>query len=307
MNLQFSKEVQKAIQEGKRNRIVALESTIISFGMPFPKNYETAKNVEEIIRKQGAIPATVAILNGVPHIGLDDDELLFLANPETVVSKTSRRDIGYVIGKKLNGATTVSATMRFAALANIRLFVTGGIGGVHRNVESHLDISADLTEFSRTPVMVISAGAKAILDLPKTIEFIETMGSVVLGFQTDEFPSFYCRSSGIHLPHTVETIEEAANILKASLIYTPKQGILLANPIPEEFSFPKDEMDQLIGTALHECSKRKITGKNVTPFLLKHITELSDGASLASNIELIYHNAKVGGQIAVAFDNICQE
>eukprot|EP00792_Barthelona_sp_PAP020_P004853 TRINITY_DN2381_c0_g1_i2.p1 TRINITY_DN2381_c0_g1~~TRINITY_DN2381_c0_g1_i2.p1 ORF type:complete len:307 (+),score=103.71 TRINITY_DN2381_c0_g1_i2:115-1035(+) len=304
MNLHFSKEVQKAIQEGRRNRIVALESTIISFGMPFPKNYETAKKVESIIREQGAVPATIAILNGVPHIGLDEEDLLFLADPETKVTKTSRRDIGYVIGKKLNGATTVSATMKFAALADIRLFVTGGIGGVHRNVESNLDISADLTEFSKTPVMVISAGAKAILDLPKTIEFIETMGSVVLGYQTDEFPSFYCRSSGIHLPHTVETVEEAASILHASLIYTPKQGILLANPIPQEFSFPKDEMDKLIGTALHECSKQGITGKDITPFLLKHITELSEGASLASNIELIYHNAKIGGQIAVAFDEL---
>lgn len=292
----YSKEVENAINNNLP--IVALESTIITHGMPYPSNYETAKNVENIIRKEGAIPATIVIKNGFIHIGLNDDELHELSK-EKDVYKSSKSDISYVLTKKLTGSTTVAATIFLAELAKIAVFVTGGIGGVHRDYEKHLDVSNDLEQLSETKITVISAGAKAILDLEKTIEYIETKGITLIGFQTNYFPAFYSSQSNIKINMRLDTVEEVANLIKTHNKLNNKSSILICNPIKKEDEIPFDEMEKYIKDAQNIMNERKIKGKDVTPFLLKEIVEKTKGKSLISNISLIYNNALLGAKIAI--------
>ncbi|MFK7970821.1 MAG: pseudouridine-5'-phosphate glycosidase [Bacteroidia bacterium] len=295
----LSKEVQQAKANGAP--IVALESTIIAHGMPYPQNLETAQEVEQIIRDAGATPATIAILDGRIHVGLDEKALHTLATAEDV-AKASRRDIPGLLAQKRHAATTVAATMICAHMADIRIFATGGIGGVHRGAETTFDISADLPELSQTPVAVVSAGAKAILDLPLTLEWLETWGVPVVGFGTDELPAFYSRNSGIPIPLRLDTPDEIAALLaqQDALGYT--NGTLIANPIPEAWSLPMDEMNTLIEKSIGEANAQGIFGKQLTPFLLKRITELTSGKSLASNIELVKSNAELAAKVAVAYN-----
>jgi len=280
--------------------VVALESTIISHGMPFPENLEVALAVEQVVRQHGAVPATIALLHGVPHIGMTPAQIEVLARAGRSVTKCSRRDLPYVIAKKLNGATTVSATMELAAMAGIEVFATGGIGGVHRGAESSWDVSCDLKEFSRSPVIVVSAGAKAILDLPKTLEYLETEGVLVLGYGTSEFPAFYTPSSGLPLHHRADAPAEVAAMHIASRELGSPAGMLIANPIPAEFAMDKAAIDAAIATALQEASAQGVAGKEVTPFLLARVCELTEKDSLASNIALVKNNARVGALIAAA-------
>jgi len=291
-------EVQQALKENKA--VVALESTIITHGMPFPQNVETAISVEEIIRKEGAVPATIAILKGNCHIGLDEQQLKELANA-TGVWKVSTRDIPYVVQQKLNGGTTVAATMRLAGMAGIKVFVTGGIGGVHRGTETTMDISADLMEMSKTSVAVVSAGVKSILDIGLTLEYLETLGVPVITFGQDEFPAFYSRQSGHRSPLRLDAPEEFASVIKVKWAMDLEGSILIANPIPAENEVPLPQMEKFIQTALNEAVKENISGKEVTPFLLKYIAEQTKGESLEANIALIKNNAKLGAEIAVAY------
>jgi len=295
--LVFSEEVQQAREAGIP--LVALESTIISHGMPYPENLETAKGVEAIIAQQGAMPATIAIIGGKIHIGLSEAQMEFLATEKNIV-KASRRDLPVILSKKLHASTTVAATMICAARADIRVFVTGGIGGVHRHAERTFDISADLQEFAQTPVVVVSAGAKAILDLKLTMEYLETMGVPVLGYQTNELPAFYTRTSGILLENRVETPEEIADIVRAKWQFGLEGGVMVTNPIPEEFSMNPETMNAAIDTALAQAEKQGIEGKALTPFLLDYIKQVTGGESLRANIALIKHNAEIGAKIAVA-------
>lgn len=295
--LQFSKEVQQAFEANIP--IVALESTIISHGMPYPENLATAKEVEQIIARQGAMPATIAIISGKIVIGLTDAQMEFLATEPHVI-KASRRDLPIVLTKKLHASTTVAATMICAKLAGIRVFVTGGIGGVHRHAATTFDISADLQELAKTNVAVVSAGAKAILDLKLTMEYLETMGVPVLAYQTDEFPAFYTRSSGIPANYRIDTPEEAAQIIHAKWELGLDGGVIIGNPVPEAYSMNPDAMNRVIERALEEANAQGITGKEVTPFLLDTIKTLTGGESLTANIALIKNNALLGAQIAVA-------
>jgi len=277
--------------------VLALESTIIAHGMPYSDNLEFAKMAEGLVRKGEVAPATIAIIGGKIHIGLDDEQLERLANSNNV-EKVAVRDIAFTVSKKLTGATTVSATMHLAHLAGINVFATGGIGGVHRNAETTFDISQDLIELSRTPMVVISAGVKAILDIPKTLEYLETSAVPVIGYQTNEFPAFYSRSSGSKLTSRCNTTIEIAKIFKTHRNLNLKSAILVANPVPKPDEIPQKNIDKYINVALAECSGRKITGKKVTPFLLKKIVELSNGASLKTNIALALNNVKLGTRIA---------
>ncbi|MCK5683379.1 pseudouridine-5'-phosphate glycosidase [bacterium] len=294
----ISDEVKEALEESIP--VVALESTIISHGMPFPQNVEVALEVEDIIRREGAIPATIAILSGVPCIGLSKDEINTLGKKGQDVVKVSRRDMGVVIARKLDGATTVSSTMICAAMAGIDVFVTGGIGGVHTDVHLSHDISADLREFSRTPVLAVSAGIKSILDIARSAEYLETEGICVLGYGTDEFPAFYTRESGVNIHERVDSVEEIAEIFKAQKIIFPDQGMIVTNPIPIKDQIPQDEINDNIKHALYDCQENGINGKAVTPFLLKRMVELSEGKSLIANIALVKNNALLGAQIAAA-------
>ena len=296
--LQYSDEVAQALAAGRP--VVALESTIISHGMPYPDNVAMAVEVERIVRDGGATPATIAILDGVPRIGLDRDALELLAS-DPDVAKVSVRDLGHVIATRRHGATTVAATMRLAHLAGIRVFVTGGIGGVHRGAESSMDVSADLTELSLTPVAVISAGVKSILDIGRTLEVLETLGVPVVGFGTDAFPSFYSRTSDFTCPLRVDDAAQAAAVMKATWELGLRTGISIANPVPATEELTRADIDGLIGQALAECDDQGITGKDITPFLLGRIVELSGGRSLATNIALVRNNARVGAAIAVAY------
>jgi pseudouridine-5'-phosphate glycosidase len=296
--LDFSPEVKTAILEHKP--IVALESTIISHGMPYPQNLETALEVEEIVRQSGATPATIAIIDGRFRIGLDRAALESFAQDKTIL-KASRRDLPIVFARKQHAATTVAATMIGAFLAGIKVFTTGGIGGVHRGAERNFDISADLQELAQTEVAVVCAGAKAILDLPLTLEYLETHGVPVLGYQTEEFPAFYSRESGLKVDARVENGTEIATIMKAKWDSNLHGGVLVCNPIPAEFSLEKKKIDALIQSALNEAAARQITGKALTPFLLAKITALSGGESLKSNIGLIKSNAALGAKIAQAY------
>lgn len=299
--IDFSKEVKQAKAENKP--IVALESTIISHGMPYPQNVEMATKVENIIRKNGAIPATIALIDGKIKIGLEKEELELLANSDNV-AKVSRRDFTEVLATKRVGATTVASTMMCADLAAIQFFVTGGIGGVHRGVESTMDISADLEELSKTNVTVICAGAKSILDLPKTMEYLETQGVPVIGYNTDELPAFFTRESGIKLNSSSENPEDIARICKVKNDLDIEGGVVIANPVPKEDELSKSYIDSIIEEAVKEAEALGISGKDSTPFLLGKIVEKSDGKSLHTNIKLVENNAILGAKIAVAFNQM---
>ena len=288
-------EVKKALAEGLP--VVALESTIISHGMPYPKNIEMAKTVSKIIRENGAIPATIAIIDGVLKVGLTIEEIEFLGTSKDIV-KASRRDLPFIISKKLNGATTVATTMILANLAGVKVFATGGIGGVHRGAQETFDISADLQELANTNVAVICAGAKSILDIGLTLEYLETNGVPVVGFETEEFPAFYTRKSGFGVDYKVESSLEVASALKAKWDLNLKGGMVIGNPIPKEFEMDYDTINNAIESALKEAEEKNIAGKKVTPFLLDRVKTITDGKSLDANIELVYNNAKVAAQIA---------
>ena len=299
--LQILPEVLQALNEKKA--VVALESTIIAHGMPYPKNVETALVVENIIRKKGCVPATIAILRGKCCVGLNKDQLEHLGKAKDVW-KVSLRDLPYVISKNLNGATTVAATIRIANMAGIKVFVTGGIGGVHRDAITTFDISADLTEMAQTSVAVISAGIKSILDIGLTLEYLETLGIPVVTFGQDEFPGFYSRKSGFHSPLRLDTAEEIAGLLNTKWKMELGGSVLIANPVPANMEIASEEMEIYIETALATAKEKDIVGKNVTPFILQYIAEHTKGESLETNIALIKHNAKVGAEIATAYEKI---
>ncbi|MGB6370562.1 MAG: pseudouridine-5'-phosphate glycosidase [Atribacterota bacterium] len=291
----FKEEVKEALEEGRP--VVALESTIIAHGMPYPENLEVAREVEKIIREYGVVPATIAIIEGKIKIGLTKGELEFMATSKDIL-KASRRDLAVIAAKGLNGATTVAATMVVAERAGIKVFATGGIGGVHRGAEKTFDISADLQELARTPVAVVCSGAKAILDLPLTKEYLETMGVPILGFRTDEFPAFYCRESGLKVDYVVNDEKEAAGIIRAMQDLGLGGGIIIANPVPEEFALSMEYMNEMIEQAVRAAEKEGIKGKKLTPYLLNKIRELTGGKSLKANIELVKNNARVAAKIA---------
>jgi pseudouridine-5'-phosphate glycosidase len=295
--LRISAEVRDALVS--RRPVVAFESTIISHGMPYPRNRDTAMTAESLARAAGAVPATVAVLDGLIAVGLQDGELERLAT-ETGVLKVSRRDLSWALAAGRTGATTVSATMFAASRAGIDVFATGGIGGVHRGASESFDISADLTELASTSVCVVSAGAKAILDIPKTLEMLETLGVPVVGFDTPEFPAFYSRSSGLPAPLRVDTPEEVAAMLATQRSLGLPQGILVASPVPAAQEIPRETMDAWIARAMEELGERGISGKGVTPFLLSRIVELSGGASLEANVNLFYNNVRLACRIAAA-------
>lgn len=295
--LEVSPEVADAIKSGKG--VVALESTIISHGMPYPKNVETALEVERIVREHGAVPATIAILGGKLKVGLSKDEIEYLGKAENVI-KTSRRDIPFIVAKGLDGATTVASTMILAALAGVKIFATGGIGGVHRGAQESFDISADLQELAHTNVAVICAGAKSILDIGLTLEYLETNGVPVVGYQTDELPAFYTRKSGFGVDYRVDSPEELASALKAKWDLGLSGGMVIANPIPEAYEMDFDVINGAINLAVEEAEAKGIKGKESTPFLLARVKEITGGDSLESNIQLVYNNARVAAQLAVA-------
>ncbi|MGG3562717.1 pseudouridine-5'-phosphate glycosidase [Neobacillus rhizosphaerae] len=293
--LSFSEEVLEAKREGKP--IVALESTIISHGMPYPQNVETAREVEEIIRQNGAVPATIAIINGKIKIGLSEEELEFLGTSKEIM-KASRRDLPYLIAAQKHGATTVAATMICAQMGGISVFVTGGIGGVHRGAEVTMDVSADLQELAKTNVAVVCAGAKSILDLGLTLEYLETNGVPVIGYQTEILPAFYTRTSPYKVNFRVDSPEEASALMKAKWNLGLEGGIVIAIPIPEPYAMDEDLINKVIEVALNEAKSKDIHGKEVTPFLLSRVKELTEGSSLEANIALVKHNAKIGALIA---------
>ncbi|MGG4166535.1 pseudouridine-5'-phosphate glycosidase [Rossellomorea vietnamensis] len=301
--VEYSEEVKEAKRKGMA--LVALESTIISHGMPYPQNVKTAREVEDIIRSKGAVPATIAILNGKIKIGLSHEELEYLGQATDVI-KASRRDIPYILASGKDGATTVAATMICAELAGIPIFVTGGIGGVHRNAEVTMDISADLEELAVSNVAVVCAGAKSILDIGLTLEYLETKGVPVLGYRTESLPAFYTRSSPYSVNYKVESAEETAGLLKAKWELGLKGGVVVANPIPEEDAMDEQEMDRIIEAALKEADSEGIKGKEATPFLLGKVKELTDGKSLTANIALVKNNAHIGGEIAVRYAELCR-
>ena len=294
--LEINPDVKKALDSGEP--VVALESTIISHGMPYPQNVETARNVEKIIREHGAEPATIAIIGGKIKIGLTGDELEHLGTCKNVI-KTSRRDIPFVIAQKADGAATVAATMIFAALAGIKVFVTGGIGGVHRRAQETFDISADLEELARTNVAVVCAGAKSILDLKLTLEYLETRGVPVIGYKTDEFPAFFTRNSGLKTDYRFDSPQELAAAVNIKWELGIHGGLVIANPVPERYQMDTKLIDKAIEAALADAGKEEIQGKDITPYLLAKIKDITGGDSLESNIQLIYHNAGVGALLAV--------
>lgn len=296
--LDISPEVQEALQTGKP--VVALESTIISHGMPYPQNVETALRVEQTIRENGAVPATIAIIGGKLKAGCTPEEIEYLGKKGAEVTKASRRDLPVLIARKADGATTVTTTMIIAAMAGIKVFATGGIGGVHRGAQHTFDISADLEELAQTPVMVVCAGAKSILDLGLTLEYLETKGVPVIGYQTDELPAFYTRHSGFGVDYRIDTPEELAKVFKAKIECGLKGGMLVTNPIPEEYSMPKEVIDCAIEHALQDMEAAGIHGKQCTPFLLAKVKELTGGDSLAANIQLVLNNAKLAALTAKA-------
>ncbi|KAL0213118.1 hypothetical protein RCL1_006744 [Eukaryota sp. TZLM3-RCL] len=303
MNLIFAPEVKQALDQGLP--VVALESTIITHGLPYPDNRNTALAVENVVRENGAIPATLGIINGQIHIGLTPDQLETLAQVGPNVVKASRRDLAFVLTKKLSAGTTVSLTMMIMKMAGISVFATGGIGGVARLFHVDLDISADLTEFSKSHVIVVASGAKLIMDLPNTLEFLETEGVPVIGYQTTEFPAFYSRSSGCKVPLTADNAREVAEIFINSEIYVPS-GVLVANPIPIEAEIPREDIDPYIIQALESAAKEGVRGKELTPYLLAKIKQLTEGRSMVANIALIRNNAKVAAQISVELAKLKQ-
>lgn len=296
--LEIHPEVKDALANGKA--VVALESTIISHGMPWPENVETARAVEETVREYGAVPATIAIFNGKCHVGLSAEQLEYFGKTKDVW-KVSLRDMPYVVSKNLYGATTVATTLRIASMAGIRIFVTGGIGGVHRGAETSMDISADLTEMAETSVAVVSAGVKSILDIGLTLEYLETMGIPVVTIAQDEFPSFYSRRSGFRSPLRLDTAREVAAMLDTKWKMGLKGSVLIANPVPAQQEIDAGEMEIHIREALAAAKEKNISGSKTTPFLLQYIARHTGGESLETNIALIKHNAKTGAEIAVAY------
>ena len=296
--LDIAPEVKKALDEGRP--VVALESTIISHGMPYPKNVETALLVEQTIRDNGAVPATVAVIGGRLKAGLSREEIEYLGKAGRKVAKASRRDLPALVARKADGATTVATTMLIAHMAGIGIFATGGIGGVHRGAETTMDISADLEELAQTPVMVVCAGAKSILDLGLTLEYLETKGVPVLGYGTEELPAFYTRKSGFGVDYRVDSPEELAAIFRAQRELNYKGGMLVTNPIPEEYAMDKAVIDAAIEQALAEAREQGIHGKETTPFLLAKVVELTGGESLESNIQLVLNNARLAARTAAA-------
>lgn len=292
----LSPEVEAALREGKP--IVAMESTIISHGMPYPQNVETALNCQRICRENGAVPATCAVIGGKLCAGLTDEQIDYLGREGHNVTKASRRDLPMLAAKGMDGATTVAATMIVAAMAGIRVFATGGIGGVHRGAETTMDISADLEELAQTPVCVVCAGAKSILDLNLTMEYLETKGVPVIGFRTDELPAFYTRRSGIAVPWRSDAPEEIAKAINASKELGYPGGMLVVNPIPEEYSMDADVINKAIDDAIEEAKAQGIKGKETTPFLLAKIKDITGGSSLAANIRLVYNNVQLAAKIA---------
>ncbi len=300
--LEVSEEVKHALENNIP--VVALESTIISHGMPYPQNVETALRVESIVRENGCIPATTAIINGKLKAGLTKDEIELLGKEGLKVSKVSRRDIPYIVANKLNGASTVATTMIIASLAGIKIFATGGIGGVHRGAETTMDISADLQELANTNVAVVCAGAKSILDLGLTLEYLETNGVPVLGNQTKELPAFYTRKSGFELDYAINSPAEFANVLKSKWDLGLNGGVVIANPIPEEYSMDYDVISKAINEAVEEAEKLGIHGKQTTPFLLDKIQKITAGKSLEANIQLVFNNVRLATQIATELSKL---
>ncbi|NRG18039.1 pseudouridine-5'-phosphate glycosidase [Rhizobiales bacterium] len=294
--LKIAPEVSAALEAG--GAVVALESTIVTHGMPWPRNVETARQVEADIREEGAVPATIAVLDGAIRIGLSNGELERLAKADHVM-KCSRVDIAFAVATGQPGSTTVAATMMAAHAAGIAVFATGGIGGVHRGARDSFDISADLDELARTPVCVVAAGAKALLDLPKTLEVLETRGVPVVGYKTDRFPAFWSRESALPAPYRLETPAEIAKLLQTRRLFGDHGGVLVANPVPKEHEIPSGEMEGYIDAALKEASKRTISGKDVTPFVLSLIFDLTGGRSLETNIALVRNNARLAARIAL--------
>lgn len=298
--LEITAEVKQALADGKP--VVALESTIISHGMPYPQNVEMANKVEQTIRDQGAIPATIAIMDGKLKVGLTADDIERLAKAGLNAAKVSRRDIAFIIASAGIGATTVASTMIIAAMAGIKIFATGGIGGVHRGATDTFDISADLEELAKTDVAVICAGIKSILDLGLTLEYLETKGVPVIGYQTDSLPAFYARSSNFGVDYNLDSPQNIANALKVKWQLGLKGGAIITNPVPQQFAMAETEINQYIDQALQEATEQNIVGKQATPFLLARVSELTQGKSLATNIALVLNNAKLAAQIAVAYN-----
>ena len=299
--LSVTPEIQAALAEGRP--VVALESTILSHGMPYPENLEFSHKVEEIIRAEGAIPATTAIIGGKLKVGLNSEELELMCRAENV-GKVSRRDVAVYLSEGLTGATTVATTMMIAELAGIHVFATGGIGGVHRGAETTMDISADLQELAHTSVAVVCAGAKSLLDIPKTLEYLETMGVPVLGMGTEDFPAFYCRRSGCKVDRKIDTVEEMARILHTKWDAGIQGGVVIGNPIPKEYELDFDEMEKVINRALEAAKAEGIHGKDTTPFLLAHIKDYTKGVSLASNLQLAYNNARTAARISIELSKL---
>ncbi|MDE2445053.1 MAG: pseudouridine-5'-phosphate glycosidase [Alphaproteobacteria bacterium] len=300
--IRLTDEIKSAIADGKP--VVALESTIIAHGMPFPQNLEMAREVESVVRNHGAIPATIAVIDGELRAGLSDAELTHFAKTGPSIVKVSTRDLPFVVARKITGATTVASTMRIAAMAGIHVFATGGIGGAHRGAEKNFDISADLIEFSQSNVAVVTAGAKAILDLALTMETLETFGVPVVGYGTDDFPAFYSRGSGHKVPMRCDTPQQLAALMKAKWQMELKGGVVVANPIPKDSEIPSAEIAPTIEKAITEANAKNIIGKNVTPFLLAHLAEITQGRSLKANIALVMNNAKLAAEIAVAYAQV---
>ena len=294
--LDIAPEVQKALDEGRP--VVALESTIISHGMPYPQNVETALNVEKIIRENGAVPATIAVIGGRLKAGLSEAEIDYLGKTGAAVTKASRRDLPILVAEGRDGATTVTTTMIIAHMAGIQVFATGGIGGVHRGAETTMDISADLTELGRTPVAVVCAGAKSVLDIGLTLEYLERQGVPVVGFRTNKMPAFYTRDSGYNTPCRCDSVEELSDMVGAMANIPMRSGMVIVNPIPKEYEADEDMIDRATAKALREAEKNGITGRDVTPFLLARIAELTEGASLKANIALVYNNVRLAASVA---------
>ncbi|MCG9754055.1 pseudouridine-5'-phosphate glycosidase [Shewanella insulae] len=297
--LDINPEVKAALDAGRP--VVALESTIISHGMPYPQNVETALKVEQIIRDNGAVPATIAILKGRLKVGMTHDEIEYLGKAGQAVIKTSRRDIPFIVAKQADGATTVASTMILAAMAGVKVFATGGIGGVHRGAQQTFDISADLQELANTDVAVVCAGAKSILDIGLTLEYLETQGVPVVGYETETLPAFYTRESDFGVDYRLDTPKQVADAMTAKWLMGLKGGMVVANPIPAEYALDKAMIDQVIKDAVAEMDAKGISGKASTPFLLAKVAEKTEGSSLAANIQLVFNNAKLAAQIACEY------
>lgn len=298
LNVALSEEVADALATKKP--VVALESTIISHGLPYPENLETARDLEQTIRNRGAVPATIAVIDGVAKAGLTDDELTLLSTPTSEILKLSRRDLPFAFSQNRNGATTVAATMVIAAAAGIQIFATGGIGGVHRGAEQSFDISADLTELARSDVAVICAGPKAILDIPATVEYLETLGVPVIGYHCDMMPAFWSRQSEVEVTYRMDTASEIAELCRHKWGNGLSGGVLIANPVPEADEIASSDIEQAISQALAGAQKDGVSGKQLTPYLLEHIRHITDGASLKSNKALVQNNAELAADIAIA-------